>query len=292
MFPRLTRVRRSPSKVDEYVQLVESYRDDRGRTCQRVVVSLGRKDQLSAQLDALVRLLDRPRRWLDSDQLAAPEQAPAWGRLLALRQTFQQLGLEDILTASKDLPPRGQARLADRVLVLAANRLCAPSSEHGLARWLETEFVCDRRGRRWLPAWRDDDERRRSRRPRVRVQDAQLNGWYRTLDALAAHKATIEKQLFLRLRDLFSLRPEMIFYDLTSTYFEGRGPGWRGTATRATANRASAKSWSGCCGSTAGRSPIMCFAATCATPRRSRGCSTTCGAASDCGGWCSSATAA
>ncbi len=176
MFPRLTRVRRSPSKVDEYVQLVESYRDDQGRTRQRVVVSLGRKDQLSAQLDALVRLLDGPRRWLDSERLAAPEQAPAWGRLLALRQAFQQLGLEDILDRLEGPPPRGQARLADRVLVLAANRLCAPSSEHGLARWLETEFVCDRRGRRWLPAWRDDDERRGSRRPRVRVQDAQLNG--------------------------------------------------------------------------------------------------------------------
>ena len=34
----------------------------------------------------------------------------------------------------------------------------------------------------------------------------------------------IEKQLFLRLRDLFSLRAEMVFYDLTSTYFEGSGP--------------------------------------------------------------------
>ena len=43
-------------------------------------------------------------------------------------------------------------------------------------------------------------------------------------DALAAHKTTIEKQLFLRLRDLFSLRAEMVFYDLTSTYFEGSGP--------------------------------------------------------------------
>ena len=218
------RVRRSPSKVDEYVQLVESYRDDHGRTRQRVVVSLGRKDQLSAQLDALVRLLDRPRRWLDSERLAAPEQTPAWGRLLALARSSSNSAWKTFSTASKDLPPRGQARLADRVLVLAANRLCAPSSEHGLARWLETEFVCDRHGRRWLPAWRDDDERRRSRRPRVRVQDAQLNGWYRTLDALAAHKTTIEKQLFLRLRDLFSLRAEMVFYDLTSTYFQGRGP--------------------------------------------------------------------
>ena len=104
------------------------------------------------------------------------------------------------------------------------NRCCRPASEHGLARWLETEFVCDRRGRRWLPAWPDDDERLASRRPRVRVKDAQLNGWYRTLDALAAHKELIEKQLFLRLRDLFSLRAELVFYDLTSTYFEGAGP--------------------------------------------------------------------
>ena len=56
------------------------------------------------------------------------------------------------------------------------------------------------------------------------MKDRQLNGWYRTLDALHAHKQTLEKELFLRLRDLFSLRAEMVFYDLTSTYFEGRGP--------------------------------------------------------------------
>ena len=31
-------------------------------------------------------------------------------------------------------------------------------------------------------------------------------------------------ELFGRLRDLFHLEVEMVFYDLTSTYFEGRGP--------------------------------------------------------------------
>jgi hypothetical protein len=30
--------------------------------------------------------------------------------------------------------------------------------------------------------------------------------------------------LFLTLRDLFSLRVDMVSYDLTSTYFEGEGP--------------------------------------------------------------------
>ena len=199
-------------------------RDQQGRTRQRVIVSLGRKDLLSAQLDALLRLLDPQRRYVASDTLAA-QQAPPWGRVLALRQLWQQLGVETILDQLEGRPPRGQARLADRVLVLVAKRLAEPSSEHGLARWLEQEFVCDRAGRRWLPAWRDDEERRRSRRPRVRVKDGQLHGWYRTLDALQTHQATIEKQLFLRLRDLISLRAELVFYDLTWTYFEGRGPG-------------------------------------------------------------------
>jgi transposase len=89
---------------------------------------------------------------------------------------------------------------------------------------LETDFVCDGWGRRWLPQWREEAERRASRRPRVRVADRQLRQWYRTLDQLAARKAEIEQALYLRLRDLFSLRVDLVFYDLTSTYFEGAGP--------------------------------------------------------------------
>jgi hypothetical protein len=131
--------------------------------------------------------------------------------------------------------------LGDRALVLIANRLAAPSSEHGLARWLETDFVCDRDGRRFMPAWRDDAERQASRTPRVRVAARQLQQWYRSLDQLLAHKAAIEHALFLTLRDLFSLRVDMVFYDLTSTYFEGEGPPM---VTAATASRATGRFWS------------------------------------------------
>jgi len=93
-----------------------------------------------------------------------------------------------------------------------------------LARWLETDFVCDRQGRRWMPAWRGEAERRASRLPRVRVELRQLKQWYRTLDQLAARKPDIERELYLRLRDLFSLKVDLALYDLTSTYFEGQGP--------------------------------------------------------------------
>jgi transposase len=92
------------------------------------------------------------------------------------------------------------------------------------AAWLETDFVCDRKGRRWLPQWREESERLASRSPRVRVASRQLDAWYRTLDQLFTRKNTIERELYLRLRDLFSLKVDLVLYDLTSTYFEGQGP--------------------------------------------------------------------
>src|SRR6516165_5155698 len=119
---------------------------------------------------------------------------------------------------------RDAAGLSDRALVLVANRLVSPGSEHALAQWLEIDFVCDRRGRRFIAAWREDAERKASRAPRVRVKTQQLQQWYRTLDHLLEAKDSMELALFFRLRDLFSLQVDMVFYDLTSTYLEGAGP--------------------------------------------------------------------
>jgi transposase len=100
--------------------------------------------------------------------------------------------------------------------VLIANRLIRPASEHGLAGWLETDFVCDRKGRRFMPNWH--------RRNRVRVHPSQLAAWYRTLDQLHKAKERIEEALYHQLRDLFSFKPDLVLYDITSTYFEGAGP--------------------------------------------------------------------
>ena len=97
-----------------------------------------------------------------------------------------------------------------------ANRLTRPASEHGLAGWLETDFLCDRQGRRFVPNWHQHN--------RVRVHFQQLEAWYRTLDQLVAAKEKIEVALYHHLRDLFSFKPDLVLYDITSTYFEGAGP--------------------------------------------------------------------
>jgi transposase len=225
MFLRTVKAAGGQGVQHEYVRLVEAYRED-GRAKQRVVCNLGRKDLLAAHLDSLIRLLRgerTPRGGLRVGEVQATG-AWDWGPMLVARTLWRDLGLEALLDVQGGRGPADGRALADRALVLVANRLCAPTSEHGLARWLETDFVCDRQGRRWMPAWRAEAERRASRLPRVRVELRQLKQWYRTLDQLAARKTHIEQELYLRLRDLFSLKVDLALYDLTSTYFEGQGP--------------------------------------------------------------------
>jgi transposase len=219
MYLRTTKVKRPDGHVDEYIRLVESYWND-GSPRHRVVCNLGRKDLLAPHMDALARLVKGQTtphvELLDVSAVGAWD----WGVMLVARQFWERLGLQAILDSAQ----KGAVELSDRALALVANRLGEPTSEHGIARWLETDYVCDRSGRRWLPEWRDDAERLASRRPRVRVKDRQLRQWYGTLDRLVAQKKSIEKELFLRLRSLFALNVDLVFYDLTSTYFEGNGP--------------------------------------------------------------------
>lgn len=221
MYLRTTKVKRADGRIDEYVRLVESCWND-GSPRHRVVCNLGRKDLLAPHIDALSRLIKGET--APQAEAVGPSAVGAWdwGVLLVARHFWERLGLQAILDSAQKGGVSGE--LSDRTLALVANRLCEPASEHGIARWLETDYVCDRSGRRWLPEWRDEAERLASRRPRVRVKDRQLRQWYGTLDRVVAQKKSIEKELFLRLRSLFALNVDMVFYDLTSTYFEGNGP--------------------------------------------------------------------
>ena len=222
MFLRTTKVKRPDGQVDEYIRLVESDWNN-GSPRHRVICNLGRKELLAPHAEALLRLLQGKEKTKTTNQEATAVGAWDWGVMLAARHFWQQLGLQEIIDSlAKN---RGLGRdLADRALALVTNRLCEPRSEHGMARWLETDFVCDRWGRRWFPEWREEGERLSSQRPRVRVKDRQLRQWYRTLDQLLVQQKQIEKELFLRLRNLFSLNVDLVFYDLTSTYCEGNGP--------------------------------------------------------------------
>jgi transposase len=226
MFIRSIKVRSSSGVVHEYVRIVSSVREN-GRVKQKVVANLGRRDTLEAVLPMLQRFLQgqddqqQLAKQLSQDGIVEILDASTWGPMLVARHFFHELGLLKLLDAGRRWP----RLLADedpnddwpsRVLVLLTNRLTEPGSEHALAGWLERHYIIDRWGRRYLPVWEEHG--------RVQVNLTQLQHWYRTLDHLLLNKDDIEVALYQRLRDLFDFQPDLVLYDLTSTYFEGHGP--------------------------------------------------------------------
>jgi len=204
-----------------YLRILETYYE-KGKHKQRVVANLGQLDQIQADLPKLVRDLSK----FTSEPLVAPgdvkqQAALAWGPVLLARHLYEELHLDRIL-AEQCASPHRQFDVAETAFVLLANRLTAPRSEHGLARWLDTLYVPDRHGRRWLADWLPAEEV--TPEQRVRVEDRQLAMWYRTLDALLAARKAIETALFVRVRDLFSLQVDLVLYDVTNAYFARRRP--------------------------------------------------------------------
>ena len=226
MFVRSVKIPSSNGTVHEYVRIVSSVREN-GKVKQKVVANLGRRDTLEAILPLLNRFLKG-----DDDQRQLAQQlgeqgpmevvdASTWGPMLVVRHFFKQLGLWKLLDAGRRWPKLMACEdpnddWVSRVVVLMANRLTRPCSEHALAHWLETDYACDRQGSRYVPYWKQQG--------RVQVDLVQLQRWYRTLDHLLLNKDSVEVALYERLRTLFEFQPDLVMYDLTSTYFEGHGP--------------------------------------------------------------------
>jgi transposase len=226
MFIRSVKVPSSSGTVHEYVRIVGSVREN-GKVKQKVIANLGRRDTLEAVLPLLNRFLQGDDEQEELERQLAQEgpveilDASTWGPMLIARHFFAPLGLWKLLEEGRRWPKLLPEEDPDddwvsRVLVLVANRLTCPTSEHGLANWLETDYIIDRNGRRYVPCWKQ--------RGRVQVDLAQLQRWYRTLDHLLLNKDKVEVALYQRLRTLFEFEADLVLYDLTSTYFEGHGP--------------------------------------------------------------------
>jgi transposase len=207
-----------------YYALVETVRTATGGVRQRTICYLGRLDNLRPPdwLRIAERLPDPA--WLPRLQqevgyvpppphtgsVATVEIIPesiSWCRprrlgdvYVALR-AWQYLGLDRLLQ-------RLLGRVATRVpmpviaALIAVNRLVDPRSERGIFHWLPGTA---------LPELLD-----------FRLARLTLNHLYRCLSLVEPHKPTIEQHLADRGRDLFAFRNDLLLYDLTSTYFEGR----------------------------------------------------------------------
>jgi len=201
MFFRLA-PRRQGDVTYRYLQLVESYREE-GKNRQRVLYSLGNVDSLRSdgQLGRLVASLERaaglePR----APVRLQTERVLEYGGSRLAQVLWEQFGLTRLLRELLG----GRRQRFDVIAAVAAmvfNRLLAPKSELALFAW---------RDRVWWPDFAQ--------------APLELAHLYAALDVLLSVKEPLEEALFGRLQDLFNLEVDLVFYDLTSTYFEGNGP--------------------------------------------------------------------
>lgn len=201
MYARLKTFPNKDGTQRTYLQIVESYRVG-GRCRQRVVANLGRLEELQeGQLD---RLIDSLTRYSKSLYLKLNEAdanwSKQWGPALIFHHLWEKkinLGpiLRHLLSQTEKTSPVEEA-----VFAMVLNRLDSPLSKLGLnERWLSSIY-------------------------RPEFGQLRLHHFYRALDFLAENKDEIECLLFEQVKNLFNLEVDLVFWDTTSTYFEGNGP--------------------------------------------------------------------
>jgi transposase len=204
------RVRKS-GRAYEYLDIVESFRQQ-GRVRRKILGTLGRRDQLSPQkIDGLIehlRKLASPEGWrrLRLGELrvnCSREYGPVW----VAWHLWHEVGLAELL---EQLPRQAGVPVAPAVFRMVANRLVAPSSKLSLCDWIDERGLLHR-GWQGQVEWPDGED------------ELAYHQYLRAMDQLWPHRARIEEQIFDRTTGLLSLPLRLVFYDVTSTYFEGDG---------------------------------------------------------------------
>lgn len=210
-------------KTHVYWRLVRSVRVGR-KVRQEVVAHLGELDakgrlsarRLAHSLLGAERTVDEPGLF-DDEPAGEPiavdlanlrlERGRRFGDVWLAWKLWRVVGLDQLL---EQLLPAGREQVswATMAAVLVIARLCEPSSELHIAEdWFRRTALDDLLG---LPAAKVNDDR-----------------LYRALDRLLAHKEALETHLKERLGTLFALDYDLLLYDVTSTYFEGKAEGNR-----------------------------------------------------------------
>ena len=214
--------RRKDGKEHRYFSIVESRRVSRQRVVHRTVVYLGEiNDSQQAAWRKTLEVFDEQEQefatlslFPDDREIASDvdavqvklgamqlERPRAFGACWLGCELWRQLQLEEFWQAK--LPEGREAVPWEKVLrLLVVNRLLEPGSEFRVHRqWFDQSAMAELLGTDYAVAEKDR--------------------LYRCLDRLLDHKQELFQHLRQRWQDLFASQFEVLFYDLTSTYFEG-----------------------------------------------------------------------
>ena len=202
MFLRETPVRRADGKVVKYLHLVESLRVKGKRyPIHKVIYSFGKVTELNRdKIQALARnLLSYINQDISSVDI---ESEILWSRVYGTPYLVLELAraLRITQVLRQGLRKRRISSPVDLAIVgMIINRCMYPLSKLKVDEWLKEDI--------YLPGG----------------EGIKLQHLYRGLDFLESSKDALEDELFWQSRNLFNREVDLIFYDTTSTYIEGKG---------------------------------------------------------------------
>lgn len=204
----------------KYVQLVEN-RWEEGRTRQQVFCTLGRLDELQASgtLDSLTESLGRfsaasvvlsARREAEDTSSAVRKIGPA----LVFDRLWSETGCSFAIDFVLGKNRKFQYSIDRAVFLTVLHRLFSPGSDRAADKWTEEYEISGADGIELhqlyrTMAWLGEP-----------LPDDQQHG--RTPFSPRCTKDLIEEALFLKRRDLFTSL-DIVFFDTTAIYFEGKG---------------------------------------------------------------------
>lgn len=197
MFIRIAKQKRG-DKVYRHLQIAESFRDPaKGKAPRtRILAQLGTVEGLGEeQIEKLIAGLQRAI-GQEATSTVAPELLLArdFGHIHAVGGVWDALGLSAVLDQCR-IAGRSSSAVSALVRLLVVNRICDPCSKLALLEWLESVWTGDQ----YPPSY---------------------HHLLRAMDRLIGIKETAEPLIAKRLlaeRD----EVDLVFYDITSTYFEG-----------------------------------------------------------------------
>jgi transposase len=187
-------IKKTKSKNNTYLQIVHSFREE-GKTKHRVLANLGCFENLenNPQIISLGKRLLQ----LAKVQFALPEDICELDRTvyghIAYRKLWKKLKIDKIL---KMLIHNSKIKFnfTESVYLMIVEKLLNPVSK--LQTFKNQDNYCGLN------------------------EHVQLNHFYRSLDILASKKNIIEETLFERQKDLFNMKVDVVFYDVTTFHFE------------------------------------------------------------------------
>jgi len=197
MYVKYYKVKRN-GKVWEYAKLVEGYREE-GKVRHRILKNLGpvrseadreRFQEMAKGLRPVKRLV-----WFEDLRI---EEVSDFGIVYTVEKLWDACGISQVLNEAFS-DGRFEFDVVKIVRLLAAHRLHQPSSDLAAFDWMKRGAF-------------------------VGADGIEPQHVYRTLEQLIQRKEKIEVGIFKELQRALGLKADLVFYDLTSTYFEGEGP--------------------------------------------------------------------